>query len=293
MQLTVVTGPRSVEIARHHPAIDRVLLLDRRPDHLARFLARLLGSRFDIWLDPKDHASGTSRSAARLARAALKIGFNGAGPGPFDIGFVARPDEHRHFAEIAASRLTQLGHAAPTEPRLSVGLSPEGVRRASSLLEGAAPHTVLVNISAGAPTRYWPLERWIELLPRLAAIRETTFLLSSAPEDADDAARLAVSASAAGLDLRRLPSGTLLDVAAVVSRVTMVLSVDTAIVHLAAALDRPIVALYYLVPTAFERFHPLSRLQEVATPGESIPLARLPVESVERSYRTLLQRLSA
>jgi ADP-heptose:LPS heptosyltransferase len=268
-----------------------VLLLDRRPDHLARFITRLLGSRFDVWLDPKAHRSGTSRFVARLARATTKIGFNVPDGGPFDVAVPVPPDDHRQFAEIAASRLSLLDLAVPAEPRVSVGLSPAAVARAESLLGDAADWTVLVNLSAGARTRYWLLDRWSELLPRIAAIRRTTFLLSSAPEDAGDAALLAERMAAAGVDLRRLPAGTLLDVAAVVSRVSLVLTVDTATVHLAAAFERPILALTFQVRPNFERFHPLSPVREVVTPGELIPLAELPVARVEAAYQSLLQRI--
>jgi len=49
----------------------------KRPLGTLCLFGTLLSTRFDVWLDPKEHKSTESSMFARLARAGTKIGFRG------------------------------------------------------------------------------------------------------------------------------------------------------------------------------------------------------------------------
>jgi ADP-heptose:LPS heptosyltransferase len=72
-----------------------------------------------------------------------------------------------------------------------------------------------------------------------------------------------------------------------VKRVDLVLTVDTSIVHLAAAFDRPIVALYIRVYPAYTLFQPRSTRQRVVAAEPGAPMSSIPVEQVAAAYRQL------
>ncbi|MGH7591834.1 MAG: glycosyltransferase family 9 protein, partial [Gemmatimonadales bacterium] len=154
-ELTVVVGPRAGELARHHPAIDRVLVFDRHPLRLLPFLARLRDREFDLWLDPKDHFSRNQTFLAGVARARVKVGFNRPSGGPFDRQVEPPVDPMRHFGEMMLAPLPLAGVPHDAVPHLSLGIPAESSERADVLLGARMPFEVLVNVSAGLPIRYW------------------------------------------------------------------------------------------------------------------------------------------
>lgn len=284
-ELTVVVGRRAAELARRHPAIDRVLVFTWRPGGLLAFLAALWRRRFDAWLDPKDHYSRNQAFVARCARATTKVGYNRPGGGPFDHPLPPPAVPPAHMSEMLLAPLEALGVRALRPPRLSLGLPPESVARAAALLDGAPERQVLVNISAGREDRYWGEVKWADWISAAARLERARFWLTSAPEDAALAERIEVAVRRGGGELHRLPPGTLLDVAAVVARMDVVVTMDTSIVHLASVFARPIVALFSRLEPNFRWFRPLSPAQEIVR-GDRI--ADISVVDVLAAYRRLL-----
>lgn len=290
-EITVVAGPRTAELARHHPAIDRVLVFDRHPLRLLPFLRRLRDREFDAWLDPKDHFSRNQALVATAARARIKVGFNRPAGGPFHRQVRPPADPLRHFAEMMLTPLDLLDIPWTPPPRLSLGIPPASVARADALIGSRAPFEVLVNVSAGLSVRYWEESKWIALLPAAARVRPTRFWLSSAPEDGAVAERIAGTVRRDGVEIRRLPSGSLLDVAAVTERMDAVLTVDTSIVHLASVFDRPIVALYRDHRPDADRFRPLSTRRQVLFSSPDGRVAEIEVAEVRRAWEDLVSGL--
>lgn len=282
--LTVVVGPRAAALARAHPAIDRTLVLDRRPSRLAALLWGLRRRRFDLWIDPKPHASRTSALMARLVRARTRVGFNGHRR-VFDRGLPGPAGSPAHYAEQALAPLALVG-ILPSRPRLSLGLTPEAGAWAAAQRAGAG-FCVIVNISAGSRARYWPLAQWRALLPRLSRLRSTRFLLNAAPEDRDVAAGLVATASSAGADLRLLPATDLLHVAAAVAAADAVLTVDTSLVHIASAFDVPVLGIYLREEPQFTIYQPLSTRQEVVAAAAGAPMETVRPDEVEAAWERL------
>ena len=290
-ELTIVVGPRAAGMAKLHPAIDRVLTFDRHPLRLVPFIFHLRDRVFDAWMDPKDHYSTNQALLARAARAKAKVGFNRPGGGPFDVALLPPAGPHEHFSVEMLKPLDLLGIPAPRPPRLSLGLPDTATSRASAILGGSPGFTALVNLSAGRPFRYWEESKWVAALSRMARLRTTRFLLSVAPEDGGLGDRVTAAATSLGVRIERLPPGGILDLAAVVSKVDAVVTVDTSVVHLAAVYGRPIVALYHGDQHAFAMFRPLSSRQEVVMSGEGEPVAVLQVERVVAAYERLVSAL--
>jgi ADP-heptose:LPS heptosyltransferase len=289
-RLTVITGSRARLIAEHHPAIDRVLLLDMNPLGLWRLARGLRERPIDVWIDPKGHPSRTSAIAARLAPAGIKVGFRGRF-GPFDL--FNPQDDFEHVALAALRPLGLLGLPMPAVPRLSLGIPPQSKARAEEVWRTARPFTVLVNNAAAAASRAWPDSHWAEGLRRMAALRPTTFLVNAPEAQRQQGVSLMEAARASGVDdIRLLPAGNILDAAAMLERADLVVTVDTSLVHLAAVFDRPIVALYFTDSWNMDRFHPLSTVQEAVLPDPPGAIANITVDAVEAAYRRVLARIT-
>jgi ADP-heptose:LPS heptosyltransferase len=286
----VIVGTRGRIIAEHHPAVDRVLPFDTTPPGLIRFAWGVWRRRFDVWIDPKHHWSRNSARLAMLRPARVTVGYASPDRNPFDLA-LPWPPEGEHLASLSVQPLKLLHLNVPDSPRLSIGIPAESRVRAAELLGDRSRWTVLVNNSSGrGPGREWPVEHWRELLSRLAALRPTVFFLNVPPDRVAEAQALIEGVRQSGVEIRALPPGSLLDVAGVVELADLVVTVDTSIVHLAAALDRPIVAMYSADADAMARFRPLSTVQEVVQ-GEVGPVATIPVDRVEAACRRILVRL--
>ena len=284
-RLTLVVGPRAADLARAHPSIDRTWVFDRAPHKLAGLAVQLLTHRFDLWLDPKIHPSRNGAMAATLARARVKVGYNGPRLRPFTHDLALIPDPGGHYIEQVLGCLGPAGIPVPQDARPTLGLTPGAREWARRQLSPGHATPILVNISAGNPTRYWTPENWVALLEAVAQPGEV-FLLSSTPEDAPAAEGIVREAAAAGVNTRLLPRSGLVELAALVREV------DPSLVHLAATFDRPIVALYKHAYPEVTLFAPRSTHSEMVISRPGFPVATIPVEEVVAAVRGLREKES-
>ena len=159
----------------------------------------------------------------------------------------AAPLMVQRFASLAAPR----GSSVPADlsrPRLRVEPS-ERERLLAQLCLDHRPR--LVCLCPGAeygPAKRWPPQYFGELAAALAAEGNAVWIVGSARErDIGDAIR----ASSAGAALNLCGRTTLDQAVVVLSGADMVVTNDSGLVHVAAALDRPMIALYGSSSPAF------------------------------------------
>jgi lipopolysaccharide heptosyltransferase I len=241
-------------LLRNHPAIDRLHVLDRRAlgrergrgvalGRAVAFGQELREARYDLALD----LQGLARSAlvARLgarrvlgpahARELAPLAYDLAldTPAPAEAHAVARS------LAIVRAGLERSGVAVPAAapaPRLVLS------KEAHEAARVVAPGAIVLLPGAGKAANRVP----VALLARVARTIEETrpgsrFVVAGGPRDRADAAALARETGA--LDLAgRL---TLDASAAVLAKAAAVVGGDTGPLHLARALGRPVVALFF------------------------------------------------
>ena len=101
---------------------------------------------------------------------------------------------------------------------------------------------VLVHPGAAQPSRHWPVDRWAQVVRCLAADGHDV-RVTGGPAERELATRVA---TAAGLPSGQVLAGRtgLLELAALVSRSRLLVSVDTGVAHLATAFGTPSVVLF-------------------------------------------------
>ena len=186
--------------------------------------------------------------AAWYSGARRRVGFARGGRSELLTDAVTMPEPRPH--QIDEYLLLTARAGAPTitrEPRLSPPGPEEPARvEAAALLEAARipprASSPRIGIQLGAaygPAKLWPPERVIELC-RLAAQRGATAVLLGAAGDVALAARIASDVRVASLVGRDRPA--LLP--AVLSELDALVSGDTGVAHLAAALGTPVVTVF-------------------------------------------------
>lgn len=189
-----------------------------------------------------------------LSRSRHTIGFATEGQGrhhAFDTAVRHRRDVHE--VENFQALLAPFGDIERVPParalRLAGNPSPTGLRL-------ARPYVVFHPWAGGfnAAAREWPVERWCELAARVAASGHAV-VISGGPADRSRAADL-VARCGAGAAMRSIAGECdLTALAAVLQTASAAVSVNTGVMHLAALLGVPLVALHG--PTSRLRWGPL------------------------------------
>lgn len=281
-QIDLVTGSWNEPLARLIAGIDRIETID------ARWLSRgadglglaALARRAWAWrsrrYDVAINLEGDIRSnfLIGLSGARWKAGFDVAGGGPLlDDAVEFKPAEHTAtngvtlvataLGEELTTRGARVGTALETAsalPRTGLLLPEDARERAERLLHAEAHRTspmVGIQVGAGRLVKQWPAERLAAVAGRLVSAFNATIVLTGAQEDraAADVLRANLPQSAGVIDL--VGALDLVTLAAVLARLSLLITPDTGPMHLAAVVETPVVAIFG--PASPERWGPLSQ----------------------------------
>jgi lipopolysaccharide heptosyltransferase II len=250
-KVDVLAGERAAAILRDNPCIDR--LLTRPPRGGAGRAMNLARTLRDGHYDVVVLFQSTLANAALAwtAHVPIRVGFNQDGCGPFLTHGVAGRQVGEHVVD-AYTRLARAfddpyGGATAPGPganRLSVTVSPADEAFADDFLHNRelAPPIVGLVVGATRPQKRWPEEYFARLADKLWGSAGICSVLLGGPEEAEAAERILAQArsplvSAVGLTTAK-------QLAALVARLGVVVSGDSGPLHIATAMDTPVVALF-------------------------------------------------
>lgn len=269
VEIDVVVVPRAADVCRNHPAIDSIIEYDKRGRDrgwkgVLRLAAQLRERRYEIAIVP--HRSLRSAFLALATLAPIRLGFRTLHGRLFFTGTVSRRGD-LHEAARNLSLLERLGiRDVPLRPPR---VYPSGEDRAAvdKLLEswGIPASRPLAACAPGTVwnTKRWPEDRFGELAKILAGDGYEVALVGGT-EDIALCDRIAAAVlpqriySAAG----RL---SLLQSAELIRRCAILVSNDSAPMHLGVAVGTPVVALFgATVPEfGFAPYGPTDRIVEI------------------------------
>ena len=301
--IDLVVGTWNEALARLIPGIDRVETLDARwlargpaGDGPARMLSRAWRwreRRYDLAINFEGDVR--SNVLLGLSGALRRVGFDMAGGGPmlservtFDPTVHTRSNALRlveRAFDVPAGSLENMPPVNGKSPRLRI--PDEARRRAAALLSGPTPPgdaatsgpsagLVAVHVSGGREIKQWHPDRFADVASRLAAERHVRIVLTGSAADRPlvDALRVSLAPHVQVIDVTG--AADLVTLAAIFERVDLLVTGDTGPMHLAAALDVPLVAVFG--PSDPARWGPLS-------PSARIVRAQLPCSPCNRIRR--------
>ena len=239
----VVTTPAAGSLLETHPAVRSVIRYDKNGRDrgitgLWKLSAELRSRRYSVVYLP--HRSLRSAVLALLSGARERIGFSGTAASISYTRRVRRP-EKGHEVERLLALSPNPGHIA----HVNLGLTAEDHHQAERWLER---HAIAPGFVAVAPGSIWGTKRWpyyADLVKQLA--RPCVVIGSAADCDLADSIVTAAptrAVSAAGtLGLRAAAS--------LISRASVLVTNDSAPLHLATAVGTPVVALFGPTVPAF------------------------------------------
>ena len=243
-QIDVLAGERAAAILAGSPDLDRILV---RPPRGGSSRSAAL---FRILREGEYDAVVLFQSIlayAALAWAAhvpIRAGFAQDGATPF----LTHPVAPRHPGEhvvAAYARVTEaFGPARESSLRLKVSIAREDTAFAEDFLRSQEVSKPLAGLVIGAtrPQKRWPEEYWAALADKLWNVAGVAGVLLGGPEEAEAAQRIAAQArsplvSAVGRTTEK-------QLAALIARSGVVVSGDSGPLHIATALQTPVVALF-------------------------------------------------
>ncbi len=247
-----------------------------------RLVRRLRRLRFDLVVVPNGGMHRSSMQFARQLRA-KDCRWHDA-----DSEFDDRKPEHvaqRQMCHEALSgfRLVpELGRA--DLDRLELSVHPDRTLQDTwyRLLGARTKPRVGLFVSNKAVERRWPADRWRDLGLRLAPCADVIVFRDPAIGTCgeDDAWR--------DVNARHVAPSSVAELMAAASLLDVIVSADSAPVHLASALGVPVAALFEDRPEKYLRWHPLGVPHVILRAGATVDA--IGVDAVERAVRHLLPR---
>jgi heptosyltransferase-2 len=250
--LDVVTTPAATSLLETHPGVRRVVPYDKRGTDrglggLRRLARRLRAERYETAYLP--HRSLRSAILARLARVPRRVGYR---DGWRALYTETRP---RPAAEHEIDRLLALADVAPGGgQRLmpTLRLTTADIAAAQELLHGAG---IAAPFAALAPGSIWGTKRWpryADLAARLAEAMPVILVGGSDDRELGEAiVRHAREAFPEGTVTNAAGRLTLRQSAALIEQANVLVTNDSAPLHLAQAVGTPTVAIFGPTVPAF------------------------------------------
>ena len=267
-EITVACGRPPAPLFRSAPAVERVIVLDKRKaaGHWLELWLRTIETRWAMVIDIRGSA------LAWLSRADRRVVYNRS----WETGLPK--------VEMV-SRL--MGSPDPLEPELFI--DDQARADAAALIDprlsgrpGPGPILALAPI-AHQPGKSWPADRWgalVELLKAEPRFEGWRFMLVGGPGDHAPAGPALEAAGNRGIDF--VGKGDILASAAAIERAALFVGNDSGLMHVAAAAGRPTLGLFG--PTEWWLYGPRGpRTAIVAsnpTRGEFAPIEALTTERV-------------
>lgn len=289
-KLFVLSGRKNHAVIQNNPNLDKIYIYRKIPSSLLKLIYRLRSAEYDFLVDPRDHFSRESKIFSRIIKAKTKIGYNPPGENNFDISV---PDHEKnfnlHFVERTFNALKPLGIDMPLKtplPELHPGKME--LDYASKFLRSLPKKkNIIFNISAGRPERRRSDTLWQKSI-NMFNQKDFNKILIFGPEDVKKTAEYSERCS----ELNIFHSESIMQAAALVKLSDLAVSADTSIVHIAAAFDKPIAALYFNYPKNYNKFYPLSSLSKSLLPPQGkVSINDIPPEHVNKAVDELIDKI--
>jgi len=294
LEIYTICSPRNIAIVKKDSRLAGNFLYTKHVFKDIAMMRRVRKLKFDAVVDMICDDSVTALFLSQLsARGAWRIGVGKNRHRRFyDFNYEYRTGDGAHVVDNTLKLLTAFGietdnlekHVPPTVPE-------EALRRADEFLaalDGSYVGGIIgLNISAGRPTRVWQTENNIALISRLLDTYPTCrIIISSDPGERDKAVAMAEQFESR---VDPLPPGlNLLEVSAIISRMKLLITPDTSLVHIARAFEIPVVGLYTQFGKNFELWKPFGQEEGAVISGNDYNIHDIDVDAVYTMVMKLL-----
>jgi heptosyltransferase-2 len=299
-EIVVAANPLVSELFRHHPYCDRVLVYDKKGEHkgvrgLVRFSSILRRERFDLAILLQNAVEAALMTF--LAGIPRRAGYATDGRRILLTHAVTVGEEERglHHTRYYLRMLASLGITGG-DGNLRLSCTDEDLAWARKQLGSGVAFAVNPGAAYGSAKRWYP-ERFAAVADRLSSEYGARIVLTGGPAEAEIGRDIAAAMGIPPLDL--IGRTTVRQLMALLSLCRLVVTNDSGPMHVAAAFDVPVVAVFG--PTDHTTTSPLTERNRIVRhemdcapcllrqcPTDHRCMTAVTVEDVLRAARELL-----
>jgi ADP-heptose:LPS heptosyltransferase len=261
IRMSLLGSPRNYAIIKDDPRFEKVFLYRKNLSDL-RTISRIRREKYDCVLDMINDDSATTLFLSQLAAPeSPRIGIGKKRfAAYYDFNYVHSDGIGRHIIHNTLKLLVPFGingdevnHYAPPY------VDTEVMATVDKFLNPIKGETLVgFNLSAVKPNRIWSDDKAVQACKNLQGVSEDIHLvLITAPSDRARGSRILEQ-----LEHRvsLVPPGmSLTAVSGLISRLALLISPDTSLIHIARSFRVPVVGLYSRAPKNFRRWRPFDQ----------------------------------
>ena len=254
-EIDVLASRRNFNVIQNNPRLNRIIVYEKSPLKFLKSIKEIRQKEYDYLIDPKDHYSRESRILARYVKAKKKIGFNPDGMALYDISIPSDKDNAglhciQRFINSLKSLSISISGSIHKPELFTTTDSDEYVRR--FLNEHNLNSFILINISATSEDRMFSIPKWIDILADYKTQKNLVIIF--APDEKVAAQQISELLP----NLILFSTRSINDVISITKKASMLITVDTALVHFASAFNTPILSFHVGNEEQVKKYYPLS-----------------------------------
>jgi len=255
--ITLVASPVNYQVVLNNPYLDELINYDKvnyfkSPRGFWKFYKKLQEREYDLAIVPATvSVSVTSDAIAYLSGARIRIGANSIDGKKNPSGFLFnvrvdldwRNQSLKHQTERNLDIVRPFG-IDTDDLSLVIGLTDDEKRFADEFIEKNIGDKITVigfHPGAGKESNRWSAERFAELADKLARKFNALILVTQGPMDDNPVGAMTQKLSYQYVVLKR---ESIREVAAVIDKLSLFVTNDTGIMHVAAAMKTPVLSLF-------------------------------------------------
>lgn len=291
IRISVMGSPRNYAIIKDDPRFERIFLYTKNVWHDLWELKAIRREKYDCVVDMICDDSVTALFLSQMcAPGKPRIGVGKVRYREYyDFNYDHRMGNTGHIIENTLKLLEAFGiDTDKVNPYAQPFVDQPGVDRADRYLrdvrDGARSSMVIgYNLSAGARTRIWATEKAEELLRRILAYRDDCrIVLITTPADRSRGDELQNRFAERVYQVP--PNLSLVSVAALISRMDMLISPDTSLVHIARSFKVPVIGLYSRFMKNFLLWRPFDQELGAVVSGNDDNIFDITVDQVYDTF---------
>lgn len=223
----------------NNPDIEEVLIFRKGITGFREFFDFIKKEKIDTIIDLHDDVSATVSFLIALSRVKNKFGLEKTNKKVYSKT-VPKPDPFNIHIIYRILELSRLFNLEPKDAKICIRYFPklQAIEKADKFISDnftKGSPVLGINISAGSDARFWGIERYKELINSLFSYK-IEILILAAPKDRDEVALIGYP--------KYFLSESFDEFAAIISKLKVMFTPDTAAIHLAAASGVPVFGLY-------------------------------------------------
>lgn len=293
VEIDVLASAKNIGVIRNDPRISRTFLYQETWKFLSEIVA-MRRRKYDVVFSFIHLRSATEGMMCNLfAPNAVKASVRRHKKyAPYFHTIAAPAAGAVQMADQFLSVIGDVIDCPPPEAKPSLFVTRKAGETAAAFLAARGiKEFVAVNLSAGKEFREWGKENYARLLSRLCQSDSSLiFVLLTTIENEAQAQFISHEAGASQVYLYP-PTPDIMNIIALLAEASMVITPDTSIVHIASAVQRPVLGLYTIIGTLPQEFVPYGVPYRALLAEGRVPISTIPPAEVEKAFYSLRQEL--